>query len=97
MTRLLTIPLAALAIMVAGCSAVTGPSESYLWGEKAGNSSVNMVKSGVSPSNACQSMIKAGMVWADDPVLNPDPPPKNFNIADAQMGCLDTLHKRLGY
>jgi hypothetical protein len=96
MTRLLMIPLAVLAIMAAGCSTVTGPSESYLWGEKAGNSSVSMVKRGVSASNACQSMIQAGMVWADDPALNPDPPPKNFNMADAQKGCLDTLHKRLG-
>jgi hypothetical protein len=42
-------------------------------------------------------MIKAGMVWADDPALNPDPPPKNLNMADAQKGCLDQLHKRLGY
>jgi hypothetical protein len=42
-------------------------------------------------------MIQAGTVWADDPVLNQTPPPKNLNMADAQKGCLDTLHKRLGY
>jgi hypothetical protein len=97
MTRLLTVPLAVLAIMAAGCSTVTGPSESYSWGEKAGNSSVSLVNKGVPPSNACQDMIQAGMVWADDPVLNQTPPPKNLNMADAQKGCLDTLHKRLGY
>ena len=48
-------------------------------------------------SNACQYGITAGMMYADNPVMNPDPPPKNFNMADAQKGCLDTLHTRLGH
>jgi hypothetical protein len=75
----------------------TGSSDSYAWGERAGNSAVPLVRQGGSFDSACQATIESGSVYADDPVLNPTPPPKNFNIADAQRGCLDQLHKRLGY
>lgn len=89
----------ACAAALAGCnSATAGPSDSYLWGKTAGNSAVSLVKNfGVEPSKACNGMIKAGGMWADNPVLNQTPPPKDFNRADAQKGCLDELHERLGY
>jgi hypothetical protein len=92
--------IAAIILVVVALSThgvTSGPSESYSWGERAGNSAVSLVRNGVGFTSACQSMIQAGSVWADDPILNPTPPPKNFNIADAQNGCLDQLHKRLGY
>lgn len=84
-------------VLIATGGGVGGPSESYRWGEMAGNSAVSLVNAGVKPSNACDAMIVAGGAWADNPVLNPTPPPKNFKRADAQKGCLDQLHKRLGY
>jgi hypothetical protein len=87
--------LAVLAIMVAGCS-VAGPSESYLWGERAGNTAVSFEKSGMTPESACQEAIDAGAMWADKPALNPSPPPKNFDRADGQNGCLHKLHELLG-
>lgn len=75
-----------------------GPSESYLWGKRAGNSAVTMVTNGgLEPSKACDTMLVAGAMWADNPVLNPTPPPKDFNRADAKRGWLDHLHTGLGY
>lgn len=78
-------------------SASSGPSESYLWGQKAGNSAVSLAQSGMQLNEACNAMIVSGAMFADDPILNQTPPPKNFNRADAQQGCMDQLHKRLGY
>jgi hypothetical protein len=72
-------------------------SDSYTWGERAGNSAVPLVRQGGSFESACDAMIGLGSEDADDPVLNPTPPPKNFDMADATKGCLDQLHKRLGY
>lgn len=74
-----------------------GPSESYLWGQRAGNSAVSLVHAGVEPGTACKTSIEAGMMFSDNPILNPTPPPDNFDITDIQTGCLDQLHKRLGY
>jgi len=89
-------PVACVAALT-GCSSSTGPSESYLWGEKAGNSAVSLTKAGAGLSAACATMLLEGAKWADDPVLNQSPPPKDLDQADAQKGCLDQLHKRLGY
>lgn len=55
------------------------------------------VEIGLSHRKACDTAIVAGAVWADDPVLNPTPPPDDFDRSDAQQGCLDQLTKRLGY
>lgn len=85
-----------LASLAACSQSSTSPSESYSWGEKAGNSAVSLVKAGMGTTGACEDMITAGMKWADNPVLNETPPPKNFDRADAQKGCLDQLHS-LGY
>lgn len=93
MTKPLTVPLAVLAIMATGCSSATGPTESYLWGERAADSAVTLVNAGMAPSKACQQSIQAAMMLGDEPVLPATPPPKNLNIADAQKGCLETLHK----
>jgi len=82
---------------VSQCTAKQGPSESYQWGQMAGNSAVSLVKAGVGFDGACKSSMEAGAMWADDPILNQTPPPKNFNSSDARQGCLDQLHKRLGY
>jgi hypothetical protein len=90
------VPVVLVSIGVA-CAACGGPSDSYSWGERAGNSAVSLVHGGVNLDSACQETIEGGSVFADDPVLNADPPPKNFDMADAQKGCLDQLHKRLGY
>lgn len=88
----------ALAVTIAvSRSGNSGPSESYQWGQKAGNSAVSLAQSGMQPNEACNAMIVSGAMFADDPVLNQTPPPKNFNRAEAQQGCLDQLHKRLGY
>jgi hypothetical protein len=88
--------LAGLATLVAGCSAISGPSESYAWGERAGNTAVSFEKSGMTPESACQEAIVAGAMWADKPALNPSPPPKNFDRSDGQKGCLHKLHELLG-
>jgi hypothetical protein len=74
-----------------------GNSESYEWGTMAGNSAVTLVNEGVPLEQACTSTISMASMWADDPILNQTPPPKNFNSSDARQGCLDQLHKRLGY
>lgn len=105
--RAVVVPLAAAIVAIAAASsglggghsggAGSGPSESYLWGEKAGNSSVSLAHSGVSPSASCKTMIQMGMMFSDDPVLNPTPPPKDYDMADIQEGCLAALHKQLGY
>lgn len=90
--------LGLIVAVMAACGSSNGPSESYLWGEKAGNSAVSLVHAGVEPGKACDGMLEAGAIWADNPALNPTPPPpKNFNRDDAKEGCLQQLHKRLGY
>jgi len=62
-TRLLTVPLAVLAIMAAGCGALTGPSESYSWGQRVGNTAVSLVKAGVDPSTSTATGIYTPTTW----------------------------------
>lgn len=83
--------------LFASFSSASGPSESYEWGQKAGNSAVSLVQAGMDLGVACDSSLSMGAMWADDPILNPTPPPKNYDRADAKKGCLDQLHKQLGY
>jgi len=78
-------------------SHIGGHSPSYVWGEKAGSLAVTEVNSGVPFELACKSAIELGAMFADDPVLNPTPPPKPFSREDAQQGCLAAAHQRLGY
>lgn len=85
-----------LALALSG-ALTPGPSASYLWGQRAGNSAVSLVHSGLAPDTACETSIEAGMMFSDNPVLNPTPPPDNFDMSDIRKGCLDQLHKRLGY
>lgn len=76
--------------LAAGCG---GPSESYSWGEKASSTAETLVKTGVKPDTACDAALKTSAMWADNPALNPTPPPKNFNKSDAMKGCLNKLNK----
>lgn len=89
--------LPVLAASVFGGNQPTGPSESYLWGVKAGNSALPSVNGGAKPKLACKNAFIEGSMYADDPVLNQTPPPTNFDYGDAEQGCLDQIRKRLGY
>ena len=89
----MTVKVLLLAILTTGCSTTAGPSASYLWGEKAGNSAVALVNAGMEVSKACQQSIQAAMMLGDEAAPTSTPPPKNFNVADAQNGCLATFHK----
>ncbi len=85
-------------IAAGGCQKSGGRnSESYQWGTMAGNSAVTLVNSGVSLEQACTSTISMASMYADDPILNQTPPPKNFSLSEANQGCMDQLHKKLGY
>jgi hypothetical protein len=67
-----------------------------IWTEQAsGDSSTSMADR---PRKlACNSFMEAGAMYADNPVLNQSPPPKNFSRSEAMQGCLDQLKKRIGY
>jgi hypothetical protein len=70
-------------------------SDSYEWGQMAGNSAVQMVLNGVQPRTACKAAIETGAMFADSPILNPTPPPEDFDLGDAMDGCMDQLEKRI--
>lgn len=100
-TRAARIAVAGGAVLTIGLvvaavnSTSAGPSESYTWGQGQASTAATLVNNtGMHPDRACNSAITAGAVWADDPILNPDPPPKNFNRSEAKQGCLDILRKR---
>lgn len=79
----------------AACGGLGEKSESYKWGVREGNTAVSLVNAGIPPDRACKTAILSGSMYADNAVLNPTPPPANFNSSDAQQGCLDQLHDRL--
>lgn len=88
-------------IILTGCAAPfgswVGSSESYRWGEHVVDTAETLVaRAGVDYRKACEAAIGSGEMFADSPVLNPTPPPKNFDRTDAIKGCLDQLHKRRG-
>ena len=86
-----------LAVSIVSNLANGGPSESYSWGVRAGNTAVALAKAGMNLTESCKTAILSGSMYADNPILNPTPPPENFNPSEAQQGCMDQLHKRLGY
>lgn len=90
--------IVALIIAIGGFSNLVGTSESYRWGELAVDTAVSNVRSGLSFEKSCSSAIEGQAKYAGDPVLGWVPsPPKSFSRSDAQRGCLDQLHKQLGY
>jgi hypothetical protein len=92
--------LASLLVLVGtACGGgMSGPSPSYQWGVRVGNSAFKAVNdNGLPRELACNSFMEAGAMYADNPVLNQSPPPKNFSRSEAMQGCLDQLKKRIGY
>ena len=83
--------------MAGGCQKSGGNSESYKWGTMAGNSAVTLVNNGVPLEQACDAQISVASMGADSPITNQTPPPKNFNLSEAKQGCMDQLHRKLGY
>ena len=94
--------LLVVAVIIAGAGSCgkeksSGNSESYKWGTMAGNSAVTLVNNGVPLEQACDTQISVASMYADEPILNQTPPPKNFSLPEAKRGCMDQLHKKFGY
>ena len=92
---LVVIAVIALVLIARGLGS-EGKSASYEWGLRRGDNAVSLVRSGMGSEAACREMITAGHVFADNPMMNPDPPPKPLTYQDAMSGCLDQIRNKLG-